>query len=90
MSIEDLSRITGIGARAIFSAFKRARGYTPFAYVKMVRLRNAKILLNSPNEAVSVTSVAYRCGFSNLGHFARDYQRAFGELPSITLAKAKR
>jgi hypothetical protein len=28
--------------------------------------------------------------FANLGHFAKDYQRAFGELPSATLARGKR
>jgi hypothetical protein len=37
----------------------------------------------------TVTNVAFACGFGNLGHFAVDYQRAFGEAPSITLHRAK-
>jgi transcriptional regulator GlxA family with amidase domain len=60
------------------------------SYVKTVRLRNAHALLTSPSEATTVTDVAYQCGFSNHGHFATDYQRIFGELPSVTLRKAKR
>jgi len=33
--------------------------------------------------------VAFNCGFGNLGHFAREYREAFGELPSETLARAR-
>ena len=45
-------------------------------------------MLSNPY-ATSVTEVAYSCGFSNLGHFAKDYGRHFGELPSETLNAAK-
>jgi AraC-like DNA-binding protein len=34
-----------------------------------------------------VTGIAFKCRFGNLGHFAADYRRAFGELPSDTLAR---
>jgi transcriptional regulator GlxA family with amidase domain len=37
----------------------------------------------------TVTSVAYDCGFSNLGHFAKYYHAAFGEQPSATLKAAR-
>ncbi|WP_375412415.1 helix-turn-helix transcriptional regulator [uncultured Bradyrhizobium sp.] len=90
ISVEHLADVTGIGVRTIFATFKRNRGYTPFAYLKMVRLRNANELLQSPTETTTVTSVALNCGFSNLGHFANDYRDSFGELPSLTLARARR
>jgi AraC-like DNA-binding protein len=90
LTVEDLARATGIGTRSIFHAFRRNRGYTPMSYIKTVRLRNAHALLISQSEATTVTAVAYQCGFSNLGHFAKDYHRTFGELPSVTLGKAKR
>ncbi len=89
LTVEDLSRVTGVSVRSIFHAFKRARGYTPLSYVKTVRLRNAHLFLTSPNEATTVTAVAYACGFSNLGHFASDYRHTFGELPSVTLGRAR-
>ena len=55
------------------------------AFVRQVRLRHANEMLKSAGPETSVTSVAYACGFSNLGHFARYYNAAFGEHPSATL-----
>jgi len=90
LSVEHLADVTGLGVRTIFATFKRNRGYTPLAYLKMVRLRNARSLLQSPLETTTVTNVALTCGFSNLGHFANDYRETFGELPSMTLGRARR
>jgi transcriptional regulator GlxA family with amidase domain len=90
ISVEHLAIVTGTGVRTIFATFKRNRGYTPLSYLKRVRLKNANELLRSPTETTTVTDVAFSCGFSNLGHFADDFQDAFGELPSRTLARAKR
>ena len=32
----------------------------------------------------------FKCGFGNLGHFARDFRKMFGELPSEVLARTRR
>jgi transcriptional regulator GlxA family with amidase domain len=37
----------------------------------------------------SVTQIAVECGFGNLGHFAGDYLKRFGERPSETLKRGK-
>jgi AraC-like DNA-binding protein len=90
VTIEKLVEATGIGARAMFRAFQQTRGYSPMAFAKMVRMRQARKMLAAPDTKTSVTSVAFVCGFGNLGHFARDYRHAFGERPSATLARAMR
>lgn len=90
ITIERLVEATGVGARAIFRAFQQARGYSPMAFAKMVRLKHARGMLMAPGPETSVTLVAFACGFGNLGHFARDYRQAFAERPSETLAKAAR
>jgi transcriptional regulator GlxA family with amidase domain len=90
ISIEKLVEATGVGARAIFRTFQRSRGYSPMAFARMVRLRHAREMLATPDPETSVTSVAFVCGFGNLGHFARDYRETFGERPSETLARAAR
>jgi AraC-like DNA-binding protein len=90
ITIEKLVEATGVGARAIFRAFQQARGYSPMAFARMVRLRHACDMLSAPDPETSVTSVAFVCGFGNLGHFARDYRQAFGERPSETLSRAAR
>jgi AraC-like DNA-binding protein len=88
--IEDLEETTGVSARAIFKAFQQSRGYSPMRFVRTVRLRHARNMLSASTPETTVTSVAFVCGFGNLGHFARDYQQAFGELPSETLGRAMR
>jgi AraC-like DNA-binding protein len=89
ISIETLANVTGGSMRSIFKAFRQARGITPMAYAKSVRLLHARQMLQAPDEHSSVIGVAFACGFLNAGHFARYYRRAFGELPSATLADAK-
>jgi AraC-like DNA-binding protein len=89
ITIETLAEVTGGSMRSIFKAFKQARGITPMAFAKSVRLRHARRMLQTPDENSSVIGVAFACGFLNAGHFARYYRRAFGELPSATLANAK-
>jgi len=42
-------------------------------------------MLKKADASTTVTSVAFACGFGNLGHFAGYYVRAFGETPSVTL-----
>ena len=89
ITIEALAVATGASARSIFHFFKASRGYAPMVFVKQVRLRHARRMLMMPNETTSVTSVAFDCGFTNLGHFAKDYGQCFGELPSATLNRTK-
>jgi len=90
IGIESLVEETGVGARAIFKAFRKTRGYSPMAFARMIRLKEAHKKLSAPDAETSVTKVAFACGFGNLGHFARDYRKAFGERPSDTLAQALR
>ncbi len=89
LTIQMISAATGVSIRSLFKVFRRARGYSPMAYVKRVRLMKARQMLTAPAENTSVTAVAFACGFDNPGHFAGNYRVAFGELPSQTLTKVK-
>jgi AraC-like DNA-binding protein len=89
ITIESLTAIVNASARSIFKSFQKARGYSPMAFAKRVRLKHARTMLMFPNVTTSVTGVAFSCGFHNLGHFANDYRKAFGELPSATLGQNK-
>jgi AraC-like DNA-binding protein len=89
ITIEKLTEVTELSARAIFKAFQQSRGYSPMAFVKKVRLTHANEMLKTPDDRTSVTGVAFACGFANLGHFARDYREMFRERPSETLGRAK-
>ena len=89
ITINDLAAVTQIGVRSLFKAFQKHRGYSPMAFAKSVRLNRAREMLLQGDPSRSVTSVAFACGFSNLGHFAHDYRQKHGELPSETLSRAR-
>ena len=89
ITVEALAVATGASARSIFHFFKASRGYGPMVFVKQVRLQHARHMLMMPDETTSVTSVAFDCGFTNLSHFAKNYGKCFGELPSETLNRTK-
>jgi transcriptional regulator GlxA family with amidase domain len=90
ITIEELASQTNASIRALYAAFKKSRGYSPMTFAKTVRLRRARQMLMEPNQRTSVSVVAFKCGFGNLGHFARDFRETFGELPSETLSRTRR
>jgi AraC-like DNA-binding protein len=89
ITIEALVRETSASARSLFDQFKRSRGQSPMAFVKQIRLQRARDMLVRTDLNPSVTETALACGFSNLGHFASDYFKQFGERPSDTLKHGK-
>jgi AraC-like DNA-binding protein len=90
LTIEALAHVANAGIRSLFLTFKKSRGVSPMAFVRQVRLQHAREMLMRATHETTVTSVAYACGFSNLGHFAKYYHAAFGEHPSTTLNTARR
>ena len=89
VSIEGLAIAANASARSVFHAFKEFRGYSPMNFLKRERLRRAREMLAKPDSNESVTNVSFACGFGNMGRFADDYQKAFGEMPSETLNRAR-
>lgn len=89
LTVESVANACGVSVRSVFAQFKRRRGVSPMAYLRDLRLENARRrLMSSPD--VSVMDVALACGFSSLGHFARRFREKFGELPSTTVARGAR
>jgi AraC-like DNA-binding protein len=89
ITIEALARVTSASVRSIFHHFKQSRGQSPMAFVKQVRLQRARQMLTRTDIHTSVTETAFACGFNNLGNFAKDYFKRYGERPSDTLKSVK-
>jgi AraC-like DNA-binding protein len=53
-------------------------------------LERARERLQSAEPTDTVTTIALECGFAHLGRFPTTYRTAFGELPTETLARARR
>jgi AraC-like DNA-binding protein len=89
LNMEAIAAAVGASVRGIFRAFQQSRGYSPKAFAKQVRLRHARRMLESADARISVTDVAFACGFGDLSRFSKDNRQTFGELPSRVLHCAK-
>lgn len=89
ITVASIARATAASARSIFYHFKSSRGQSPMSFLKQVRLEHAREMLEGSGIGRSVTEIAIDCGFGNLGHFAGDYFKRFGERPSDTLKRSK-
>ena len=89
ISISDLCERMGVRERTLYLACQEAFGKPPRRLLHELRLNAAKRQLSQPSGHTDVTSVALRFGFLHLGRFAVDYRNLFGELPSMTLARAR-
>ncbi len=82
ITLADLAQAAGCGERALHDGFRKFRGKTPMMALRDIRLDGARRDLEQDND--SVTQIALKWGFSNLGRFAQAYARRFGEKPSET------
>jgi transcriptional regulator GlxA family with amidase domain len=84
--VSTLCRVVGLSERGLRNAFYGVRGMSPKRYLTAARLRAARrALRNARGGDTTVTGVATRYGFYELGRFAASYKEAFGETPSATL-----
>jgi signal transduction histidine kinase/DNA-binding response OmpR family regulator/ligand-binding sensor domain-containing protein len=54
-------------------------GFTPNHFIRNLRLKKAKELLQ--NQELSITSVAYDCGFNDPSYFTRVFKKELGKTP---------
>ncbi|MCF8474047.1 MAG: AraC family transcriptional regulator [Emcibacter sp.] len=87
LSIDDLVEVTGVSQRSIFEGFKNFRGTTPMKYILQLRLEKVRKELQKSGSDRTVTDIALKWGFNQLGRFAVSYKKIYGESPSETLKK---
>jgi AraC-like DNA-binding protein len=84
--IEDLCRVTCVGARTLQRCFREYFHMTVSKYLKVVRLDSARRELAAADRAsTSVTAIAMHNGCNHLGRFSVDYRQHFGQSPRETL-----
>ncbi|MHC8320892.1 AraC family transcriptional regulator [Pseudomonas sp. GB2N2] len=81
LSGTELARLTHVSQRALQDGFRRFVGSSIVAYQRQVRLQRAYDALGQ-RDSPSVTDVALRLGFSNLGRFCQYFQSAYGISPA--------
>jgi AraC-like DNA-binding protein len=89
LTVSELARRSYVSVRSLQHGFQRHVGMSPMAYLRDVRLRRAhQTLLESDPSSVTVASVAYRWGFTNLGRFAAAHTARYREPPVKTLVRS--
>lgn len=89
VSVAELARQNQVPERTLRTAFQKCFGVSPIEYLRIYRLHLARHLLAASHpEATTVTKVAFGLGFWDMGRFASNYRRLFGELPSTTLRRS--
>jgi AraC-like DNA-binding protein len=87
----DLARLAGLDERTLRREFFAHFGISVGRYLRLRRLNDVRRELANPRgEAESVTQAATKHGFFDLGRFAANYRRTFGENPSATLSRTRR
>lgn len=88
LRVQDLASRVGVSIRSLQAGFQRYRQKSVSQSIKDVRLMRAHDMFKtSPH--LSVTYVAFQCGYSHLSQFAADYKNKFNERPSDTVRKQR-
>lgn len=88
----EIASAVGTSVRTLSGAFARFRGMTPGAFLREQRLQGAHrdLLAADPQSGTTVSAIAFRWGYLNLGEFSGIYRKRFSELPSQTLQRRLR
>jgi transcriptional regulator GlxA family with amidase domain len=87
-NISEFCRIASVSQSTLLRAFHTIYDTTPLLHLRALRLDQARqALLSSRARHETVTKIATRYGFGELGRFAADYRERFGESPSETLQR---
>ena len=88
LTLSSIAARSQVSVRSLQQGFKRHLGMSPMSYLREVRLRRAhQTLIESDPSVVTVASVAYDWGFTNLGRFAAAHAGRYNEPPAKTLRR---
>lgn len=86
--IPEICRAIRVSERSLRACCQEHLGMSPKRYLLLRRMQLARRALRTAEpSATTVTEVAMRCGFWQLGRFAVEYRTLFGESPSATLRR---
>jgi len=79
-NIENVASLHGITSRYLQKLFLQYTGLTPKLYSKINRFQNSLRLVTK--KEISLTSIAYDCGYFDQSHFIREFKSFTGFTPS--------
>ncbi len=85
LSVASLAQDAQVSEVYFRKEFNSATGDSPAAYIKKVRIENAKAYLRTG--LFSVTEVALKCGFDSISYFSHEFRRATEMTPREYVTK---
>lgn len=80
ITLDELSKVSGLNKYTLLRSFTRQRGITPYQYLSTIRVNNAKKLLEA---GVSSIEAALQSGFTDQSHFIRFFKSFIGLTPKL-------
>jgi AraC-like DNA-binding protein len=80
LSADDLARAVGLSRFQLYRQFRERYGVPPSAYLRQVRLREARRRLAA---GAAIAEVAFSTGFADQSHLTRWFRRTYGITPRV-------
>jgi AraC-like DNA-binding protein len=80
LSADDLARAVGLSRFQLYRQFRERYGLAPSAYLRQVRLREARGRLAA---GAAIAEVAFATGFADQSHLTRWFRRSYGITPGV-------
>src|ERR1700755_705799 len=85
--VSRLAKASGVSEAHFARSFKDAFGVPPHRYLLTRRIERASALLRDTD--LSITEIAFQCGYESLGTFGRTFRDVTGESPGDLRAREK-
>lgn len=79
LSLDDMAQSVNLTTFHFCRLFKAGTGTSPAKYLKLLRLRRAKALLETTS--LTIREIVVLAGLRDESHFARDFRVAYGNTP---------
>jgi|GEM_PF-956635 len=80
LTVESIAEGMGVSSRYLRALFSKSEKISH--YILRRRLEECARLLSEPqHQQLSITSIAFRCGFNSMAHFSRTFKKAYNVTP---------
>ena len=86
LSVEYLARECSMSSSGFYKIFKSLTGETPLQYLKKIRLKQAKDLLEK--QRLKACDVALEIGYESVSQFSREFKRYYGSTPGMVKSQS--
>lgn len=85
LTVTAIAKACDASVRTLQQTFRHEVGSSPLQWLREQRLERAHALLTAGPPGLSVTDIAYRCGFFHLGEFGTAFRRRYSTTASKLL-----